>query len=373
MEYYNSIESSLQKKIKQNDEKLKLLLNKGLYNDNNISSNKQFSSPKYNKDNNYITKEKPNIKKFNTNNTTLVVIRKKNNKYRKAISQEKNHRKNIEDSKNIFSSFNDAIELFKEDMKERIHNLNKLKIEIEKNQKELYSYKSNTNRSNKKNNNAKIRKTSLEKEKTFKYKKEPKKEDVKLQSAPTVKNKININEFIDNSEKWDKIRKEKINKMKKEQDEKIDNEFDYIPKINEKSLKLVEKNKLRKKQPNAFIRLSQQDKILKEKKKILIDMYTPSFQPYCYEPRNLNYKNVSKFNYFTEPNLINNDEDLDSDDKKSKNINEDSNDEKEEKEDSEEIKTDEFDYQQDILKYTDKNIEETLRNSLFHHRHNTKK
>jgi hypothetical protein len=39
MEKNNSIESSLQKKIKQNDEKLKLLLNKGLYNNNFISSN----------------------------------------------------------------------------------------------------------------------------------------------------------------------------------------------------------------------------------------------------------------------------------------------------------------------------------------------
>ena len=39
MEKNNSIESSLQKKIKQNDEKLKLLLNKGLYINNFISSN----------------------------------------------------------------------------------------------------------------------------------------------------------------------------------------------------------------------------------------------------------------------------------------------------------------------------------------------
>jgi len=380
MENNNSIESSLQKKIKQNDEKLRLLLNKGLYNDNNKSSKKNFLSPKENKDN--ITEENPKIKKFNTNNATLVVIRKKKNKSRNAISQEKNHKKKMEESKNIFSSFNDAIELFKLNMKERIHNLNKLKLEIEKNQKELYSYKSNTNRSNKKHNQAQIKETTLENHKTFIYKKQPKKElikhnkkkEVKLQSAPTVKNKMNINDVIDNLEKWDKTRKEKINKMKKEQDEKLENEFDYIPKINEKSLKIVEKNGLRKKQPNIFIRLSQQDKILKEKKKLLIDMYKPSFKPYCYEPRNLNFKNVSKFNYFTEPNQLDNDKQYDSDDKRSKNMNEDSNnEEEEEKEDEEEIKSDDFDYQQDIFKYTDKNIEESLRNSLFHHRHNQKK
>jgi hypothetical protein len=52
---------------------------------------------------------------------------------------------------------------------------------------------------------------------------------------------------------------------------------------------------------------------------------------------------------------------------------EDDEEEEEEKEDEEEIKSDDFDYQQDIFKYTDKNIEESLRNSLFHHRHNQKK
>ena len=175
-------------------------------------------------------------------------------------------------------------------------------------------------------------------------------------------------------EKWDKSRKEKIDKMKKEQEEKIENEFDYMPKINEKSLKLVKKNKLRKNQPNTFIRLSQQDKILKEKRKILIDMYTPSFKPHCNDPKNLNFKIKSKYYNFTEPNQIDTNEEFDSDDKKGKNINEDSNEEEEEeKEEVEDVKIDEFDYRQDMMKYTDTDIEKTLRNSLFHQRHNPKK
>ena len=365
MENINSIESSLQKKIKQNDEKLKMLLNKGLYNVNIINNDNQ------------------KIKKFNTNKIELGVNRNKNNYYKRAISQEKTHRKKMDKSNNIFSSFNETIELFKEDMKKKFQNLNKLKLEIKKNKKELYSHKSYTNGRNKKNKNDKDKNISLVKQQNLKNKKEPKKElkankikkeTLKLQSAPTEKNKTNINKFFDSLEKWDKSRKEKIDKMKKEQEEKIENEFDYMPKINEKSLKLVKKNKLRKNQPNTFIRLSQQDKILKEKRKILIDMYTPSFKPHCNDPKNLNFKIKSKYYNFTEPNQLDMNEEFDSDDKKSKNINEDNNEEEEEeKEEVEDVKIDEFDYRQDMMKYTDTDIEETLRNSLFHQRHNPKK
>ena len=383
MENMNSIESSLQKKIKQNDEKLKLLLNKGLYNDNYISSNKRASSYQGKEDINIMNDDNQKIKKFNTNKIELGVNRNKNNYYKRAISQEKTHRKKMDKSNNIFSSFNETIELFKEDMKKKFQNLNKLKLEIQKTKKELYSHKSYTNGRNKKNNNDKVKNISLVKQQNLKNKREPKKElkankikkeTLKLQSAPTAKNKTNINKFFDNLEKWDKSRKEKIDKMKKEQEEKIENEFDYMPKINEKSLKLVKKNKLRKNQPNTFIRLSQQDKILKEKRKILIDMYTPSFKPHCNDPKNLNFKIKSKYYNFTEPNQLDKNEEFDSDDKKGKNINEDSNEEEEEEKDElEDVKIDEFDYRQDMMKYTDTDIEETLRNSLFHQRHIPKK
>ena len=381
MEKMNSIESSLQKKIKQNDEKLKLLLNKGLYNDNYITSNKKTSSYQGKEDNNIKNNENQKIKKFNTIKVSL--NRNKNNYYKRALSQEKNHRKKMDKSNDIFSNFNETIELFKENMKKKFQNLNKLKLEIQKTKKELYSHKSYNNGRNKKNNNDKIKNISLIKKQNLKNKKEHKKElkankikteTLKLQSAPTAKNKTNNNKFFDNLEKWDKSRKEKIDKMKKEKEEKIENEFDYIPKINQKSLKLVKKNKFRKNQPNTFIRLSQQDKILKEKRKILIDMYTPSFKPHCNDPKNLNFKIKSKYYNFTEPNQLDKNEEFDSDDKKGKNINEDSNEEEEEEKDElEDVKIDEFDYRQDMMKYTDTDIEETLRNSLFHQRHNPKK
>ena len=394
MEKNNSIESSLQKKIKQNDEKLKLLLNKGLYNNNFISSNNNNNNLSNQEDEDEIKlsnknielkkTEKPEIKKINTDRHNIIVKRNSNIKNRRAISQEKNHRKKIEESKKLLSSFNETIEQFKEDMKKRVQNLNNLKKEVEKNQKELYVNKSNNTKKNKKHYNEKIQENFLKRQKIFIDKKEQKREvlknkikkeeELKYQSAPTTKNKTNINEFIDNLEKWEISRKEKIKQMKKEQEEKIDIEFDHIPKINENSAKLVEKNKLRKNQPNTFERLAQQDKILKEKKKILIDMYTPSFKPFRYEPKNLNFKNTSKNFYFTEPNQLDFDEELYSDDRKSEKIDEDSNEEKEERDESEEIKDDEeFDYQQDIMKYTNKDVEDTLRNSLFHHRNHKKK
>lgn len=395
MEKNNSIESSLQKKIKQNDEKLKLLLNKGLYNNNFISSNNNNNNNLSNQEDEDEIKlsnknielkktEKPEIKKINTDRHNIIVKRNSNIKNRRAISQEKNHRKKIKESKKLLSSFNETIEQFKEDMKKRVQNLNNLKKEIEKNQKELYVNKSNNTKKNKQHYNEKIQENFLKRQNNFIDKKEQKREvlknkikkeeELKYQSAPTTKNKTNINEFIDNLEKWEISRKEKIKQMKKEQEEKIDIEFDHIPKINENSAKLVEKNKLRKNQPNTFERLAQQDKILKEKKKILIDMYTPSFKPFRYEPKNLNFKNTSKNFYFTEPNQLDFDEELYSDDRKSEKIDEDSNEEKEERDESEEIKDDEeFDYQQDIMKYTNKDVEDTLRNSLFHHRHHQKK
>ena len=46
-----------------------------------------------------------------------------------------------------------------------------------------------------------------------------------------------------------------------------------------------------------FERLAAHDQILKEKKKILIDMYTPSFQPRSYVPRNMNLDKFKKKNY----------------------------------------------------------------------------
>ena len=231
----------------------------------------------------------------------------------------------------------------------------------------------------KKHYNNKIKEDFFERQKIFMDKKEQKneklkeiliqKEEEELQSNNKNHSKLHKNNFqncLNNMEKREKERLEKIERMKKEQEEKIENEFDFIPKINENSAKMVEKNKLRKKQPNTFIRLAQQDKIISEKKKILTEMYTPTFQPFCYEPLNLNMsaKNMQKKNFFEENYLeeLNKEEELESD-----------NEGEEEENVEEEPEKNDFDYQQDIMKFTDEQVEDVIRGNIFHHKKKIKK
>lgn len=406
------IEPSLQKKIKQNDIKIKLLLNKGLLHNNNdsVESSRDDSSNKGNEKTNseikikedkellknikkimkfkiekeekkcntnyFRTKDKneklemKEKKKYNINNINNVINRLYNNDYKnkKIIKTEENKK---EKNNKTFSNCKETIELFEKDIEKRNKNINNQKIEIEKKNKKKYTYIPNIGDKNKKYNNDKIKDNFYERQKIFMERKEQKKEELKekikkeeekLQSAPSYKVKKDIIEYLNNFDKWEKERIDKIEKMKKEREEKLENEFDYKPKIDENSLKIVEKNKLRKKEPNTFLRLSQQDKILKEKKKILIDMYTPTFKPFCYEPKNLNLKNIQKKINITEPEI-----------EKDENIDEDSDEEKENEEEESEEKIDEFDYQQDIMKFTDKEVQDVVRNNLFHHKNNNSK
>ena len=409
------IEPSLQKKIKQNDIKIKLLLNKGLLhnnnNDNEESSQDDSSNKGYGKTNSEIKIkedkallknikkimkfkvekeekkcntnyfgiknnnekfEKKEKKKLNNNNINKAINRLYNNDYKnkKIIKREGNKK---EKNNKTFSNYKETIERFEKDIEKRYQNLNKQKIEIEKKNKKKYTYIPNIGDKNKKYNDDKIKDNFFERQKIFMERKEQKKEQLKdkikkeeekLQSAPSYKVKKDIIEYLNNFDKWEKERIDKIEKMKKEREEKLENEFDYKPKIDEKSVKIVEKNKLRKKQPNTFLRLSQQDKILKEKKKILIDMYTPSFKPFCYEPKNINLKNIQKRINITEPEI---------EKEKIESVDEDSDEEKENEEEESEEKLDEFDYQQDIMKFTDKEVEDVVRNNLFHYRNNSKK
>ena len=75
-------------------------------------------------------------------------------------------------------------------------------------------------------------------------------------------------------------------------------------------------------------------------------MYTHSFQPFCYEPLNLNIKYQPK-NFFEENNLNSFEQDEESD-----------NNEEKEKENE---RIDDFYFQQDIMKYTYDQVKDTLR------------
>lgn len=102
-----------------------------------------------------------------------------------------------------------------------------------------------------------------------------------------AKSMTEIENTINKLYEWDKRRKEKIENLRNLKDKKID-KYTYIPKINKRSNSLAAKRKLNNEQnENIFERLSKEDPLIKEKKKILIDLSTPTFQPrICLSSRN---------------------------------------------------------------------------------------
>ncbi len=221
-----------------------------------------------------------------------------------------------------------------------------------------------------------------------------KEEEKKEKKVDDSDKKATVEKSIKNLYDWEEKRKQKIEQKKKENTEKVETDYDYIPKINERSVQLAENNKLRQKQPNIFLRLSEEDKVLKEKKQILTDMYTPSFKPRSYVPRNMNLDSLKKKNYLSQ-NEVEEGEEEDEDNEKKKRKkrkkhkkksddsdeededededeeDEDDDEEGEEEEDDEEEEEekgeeDDFDYKQDTMKYADDNVQDALRNQLFH-------
>ena len=218
-----------------------------------------------------------------------------------------------------------------------------------------------------------------------------------------LKKKAQLEKSIKKMYEWEEKRKEKIEQKKKENSDKVETDYNYVPKINpeskilpppkinQRSVELAENNKLRQKQPNIFLRLSEEDKVLKEKKQILTDMYTPSFKPRSYVPRNMNLENIKRKTYLPQ-NEVEEEEDEDNERKKRKRRkkhkkksdsdeededededeeDEDEDEEGEEEEDDEEEEEekgedDDFDYKQDTMKYAEDEVQDALRNQLFH-------
>ena len=57
------------------------------------------------------------------------------------------------------------------------------------------------------------------------------------------------------------------------------NNIKYVPKINKRSASMAELNKQKYKEKNIFNRLAQQDPFMLEKRKLLEQLYTPTFKP----------------------------------------------------------------------------------------------
>ena len=90
--------------------------------------------------------------------------------------------------------------------------------------------------------------------------------------------KANINNAINKLYAWDEKRKEKINERRKKNEEKVNN-IKHVPKINKRSASMAELNKQKYKEKNIFNRLAQQDPYMLEKRKVLEQLYTPTFKP----------------------------------------------------------------------------------------------
>ena len=117
-----------------------------------------------------------------------------------------------------------------------------------------------------------------------------------LSEISCAKSMADIDSSISKLFEWENKRKEKIHKKKIE----IKNELDknrHIPKINKRSKSLVF-NEINSKKESIFERLYKEDRIVKEKKKILADLLKPSFTPNL----NLTYRQYDEYENYRENN-----------------------------------------------------------------------
>ena len=107
---------------------------------------------------------------------------------------------------------------------------------------------------------------------------------------------VEIDQSISKLLEWENKRKEKIIKKQKEKN----NEFEkikHVPQIDKRS-KSIAKRENKNKKENIFDRLAKEDDIVKEKRKILEELYTPSFKPNL----NLTYRKIDEDEIIEERN-----------------------------------------------------------------------
>jgi hypothetical protein len=89
---------------------------------------------------------------------------------------------------------------------------------------------------------------------------------------------VDIEQNISKLLEWDNKRKEKIIKKQKEKNNELD-KIKHVPEINKRSRSIANRRKNQKKELSIFDRLAKEDEVLKEKKRILEELYTPTFRP----------------------------------------------------------------------------------------------
>ena len=297
------------------------------------------------------------------------------------------------------------IERFEEDMKKRNEKMEKKRKEIKKNEKKIYTYKPKINE------NKKVEYTGkddfLERQKKYDEQKKKREERFKEDLKREEEKKINENNFLlqknnrkerqerivkkekkdekkteqnnpENKKKkeevekmikhfydWENKRKEKIASKKKAETGKDETKYDHMPKINKRSNSLANKNNKKKEEPDVFSRLFKEDKMLKEKRQVLVDLFTPSFKPNCFvHNQKIKRKNNESPNKKTSKKIYSNNESSSSSVSEEEGEDEDE-DEDEESSDESYVKEDNFDFKQDPNVYTGEDIHNKLRNALL--------
>ena len=328
---------------------------------------------------NSINAESSNSKKVNKDEIDKIVNRlytneqkKKENEKIKTINL--SNKKEKQDSKSSKVNFNEIYSRFQEDIKKRSENLEKKREEIQNNNKNIYTYKPKLN-INKKFFDSEHTNSFIERQKKFiedkKQKEEKFKENlIKMKQEEIDKsnilvkhsfNKKDIIKGINDLTEWENNRRRKLEERQKQIEEEKVNKYKYRPKIDKNSIVLAKKNIQRQKESNVFMRLAQDDKVLKEKKKILIQLNTPSFKPELYKTKRkkliINSNKLKEFDtvskrYKSEVNMDNSDFDIE--------------DEKyDESYDSKGEKND--DYIESNI-FTEENIQNAYRKAIFHKR-----
>jgi len=106
-----------------------------------------------------------------------------------------------------------------------------------------------------------------------------KKKNTKSKGVSMEKNKkLKIDNAINKLYQWDEKRKEKISERRKKNKETIEGNK-HIPTINKRSASMAELKNKKYSNKSAFDRLSKLDPEQVEKKRLLVQLYTPSFQP----------------------------------------------------------------------------------------------
>ena len=307
------------------------------------------------------------------------------------------------------ANVNEMIERFEKDIKKRYKKIEKKREELKKNEKKIYTHKPELKKNKKYQNENKdsflerqkkydenkkkkeekyienLRKTEQEKLNIDSYifkkhnKKREKEKDKETENEIDSKrnNKEDVEKTIKNLYEWEAQRKKKIEQKQKEKIGAAETKFDYHPKINQRSNSIVKKNKNRKIEPDVFSRLSKEDKVLKEKKQLLIDLYTPSFHPSVYVDKNGKKKKKKKMEYIDieelklqkkkkKKNKIKESSDSENDEEDSED-DEGSVEEDDEEDDKEEDEKEvNFDYKQNPKIFAEDNVQNKLRQALLH-------